>query len=86
MREPRLAASVDHPNIISVYEVGEEDGQLFLAMQWIDGEDLGTLIEKRRRLPPERRLDRHPARRRASRRPHHGRPGSSRRQAAQRAD
>ena len=56
MREPRLAASVDHPNIISVYEVGEEDGQLFLAMQWIDGEDLGTLIEKRRRLPPERAI------------------------------
>lgn len=54
MLEPRLAASVDHPHIVSVYEVGEERGQLFLAMQWIEGEDLRSEIERRGRLAPER--------------------------------
>jgi len=54
MREPRLAASVDHPHIISVYEVGEQDDELFLAMQWIDGEDLKSAIRRDGRLGPER--------------------------------
>src|SRR3984885_14600478 len=46
MREPRLAASVDHPHIVAVYEVGEEQGQLFLAMQWVNGEDLKRAIRR----------------------------------------
>ena len=45
LREARLAASVDHPNVVSVYDVGEDDGHLWLAMQWIDGHDLRSLIE-----------------------------------------
>jgi serine/threonine protein kinase len=44
LREARLAASVDHPNVVSVYDVGEEGGHLWLAMQWIDGKDLRSLI------------------------------------------
>jgi serine/threonine protein kinase len=44
LREARLAASVDHPHVVAVFDVGEEDGHLFLAMQWIDGCDLGGLI------------------------------------------
>jgi serine/threonine protein kinase len=54
LREARLAASVDHPNIVSVYDVGEADGKLFLAMQWVDGEDLKGLLESSGRLSPER--------------------------------
>jgi serine/threonine protein kinase len=56
MREPRLAASVDHPHIVAVYEVGEEQGQLFLAMQWVNGEDLKRAIRRQGRLAPNRAL------------------------------
>jgi serine/threonine protein kinase len=45
LREAKLAASVDHPNVVAVYDVGEDDGHLWLAMQWIDGRDLRSLIE-----------------------------------------
>src|SRR4051794_27438959 len=39
-REARAAASVAHPNIVSVHEAGELDGVLYIAMQWVDGGDL----------------------------------------------
>lgn len=54
LREARLAASVDHPHVVTVYDVGSEDGQLFLAMQWIDGPDLKQVLERSGRLAPDR--------------------------------
>jgi serine/threonine-protein kinase len=45
LREARLAASVDHPHLVPVYDVGETDGKLFLAMQWIEGADLKRMLE-----------------------------------------
>jgi Protein kinase domain len=51
-REMGTAASIDQPNVIPVYEVGEEDGVLFVAMRWVDGPDLGRLIAERGRLDP----------------------------------
>ena len=54
LREARFAASVDHPNVVSVFDAGEQDGRLYLTMQWIDGTDLGTLIDREQRLAPER--------------------------------
>jgi ABC-type branched-subunit amino acid transport system substrate-binding protein/DNA-binding beta-propeller fold protein YncE len=57
LREPRLAASLDHPNVIPIYEAGEHDGQLYLAMRFVEGHDLGTLLERERKLPPQRVLD-----------------------------
>jgi serine/threonine protein kinase len=54
LREARLAAAVDHPNVVSVFDAGEQDGRLYLTMQWIDGQDLGTLLDREQRLAPER--------------------------------
>lgn len=54
MREAKLAASVDHPHVVTVYDVGNEDDRLYLAMQWIDGIDLKEQLEESGRLPPKR--------------------------------
>lgn len=43
-RESRLAAAIDHPNVIPLYEAGEVDGTLFLAMRYVDGVDLATRL------------------------------------------
>ena len=50
LREARAAATLDHPNICAIYEVGEVDGHTFIVMQHIEGE---TLADKIRRQPPE---------------------------------
>jgi ABC-type branched-subunit amino acid transport system substrate-binding protein/DNA-binding beta-propeller fold protein YncE len=56
LREPRLAASLDHPNVIPIYEAGEHDGQLYLAMRFVEGSDLRSVLEREGPLPPERAL------------------------------
>lgn len=53
-RESRLAASIDHPNIIPVYEAGDFEGTLYLIMRWVDGTDLRTLLKESARLAPGR--------------------------------
>src|SRR4051794_41926898 len=45
-RESRLAASIDHPNVIPVYEAGVADGRLFISMRWLEGDDLRTNIKQ----------------------------------------
>ncbi len=45
VRESKLAAALDHPNIIPIYDAGDFDGKLFIAMRHVDGGDLGSLIE-----------------------------------------
>jgi hypothetical protein len=53
-RESRLAASIDHPNVIPVYKASEQEGRLFIAMRWVDGTDLAELIRDGDRLSPGR--------------------------------
>src|ERR671922_727385 len=43
-RESLLAASIDHPNVVPVYEAGEAEGRLFIAMRWVEGTDLRALL------------------------------------------
>jgi serine/threonine-protein kinase len=54
VRESRLAASIDHPNVIPIYEAGEERGTLFIAMRFVEGTDLGRLIADGGPLEPGR--------------------------------
>ena len=54
LREAKLAASVDHPHVVTVYDVGDEDGRLYLVMQWIDGKDLRQVLDSSGRLTPKR--------------------------------
>jgi ABC-type branched-subunit amino acid transport system substrate-binding protein/DNA-binding beta-propeller fold protein YncE len=54
--EPRLAAALDHPHVVPIYEAGEHEGQLFLAMRYVEGSDLKTVLEREGRLAPERAL------------------------------
>ncbi|HYT26964.1 MAG TPA: serine/threonine-protein kinase, partial [Actinomycetota bacterium] len=54
MRESQLAASIDHPNIIPIYEAGEADGLLYIVMRYVEGHDLKALVERDGPLDPAR--------------------------------
>src|SRR4051812_27977786 len=43
-RESRLAASIEHRNVVPLYEAGEQEGALFIAMRYVPGEDLRALV------------------------------------------
>ncbi len=52
VRESRLAAAVDHPNVIPVYEADDWDGLLYIAMRFVEGVDLHTVLATNGRLDP----------------------------------
>ena len=52
-REAQAAASLSHPNVITVFEFGEDDGLHFLAMEYLQGEDLESLIRSGSRSKPQ---------------------------------
>ncbi len=54
IRETRTAANIDHPNVIPVFYAGEEQDRLYLAMRYVDGDDLRTLLRREGPLAPER--------------------------------
>src|SRR5437763_2282570 len=56
LRESRMAASLDHPHIIPVYQADDADGLLFMAMRYVDGSDLRSLLLRDGRLTPERAI------------------------------
>ncbi|HYX20923.1 MAG TPA: serine/threonine-protein kinase, partial [Thermoanaerobaculia bacterium] len=55
--EVRLARQVSHPNVCRVYDVGEIEGQHYLSMEYVDGEDLASLLKRIGRLPPDKALE-----------------------------
>jgi serine/threonine-protein kinase len=55
--EVRIARQVSHPNVCRVYDLGEVEGQPYLSMEYVDGEDLGCLLRRIGRLPPDKALE-----------------------------
>jgi hypothetical protein len=53
-RESRVAAAIDHPNVVPVYAAGEEGGHLYLVMRYVAGTDLQALLARDRRIAPDR--------------------------------
>ena len=56
LRESELAAAIDHPNVLPVYDAGETDGVLWIAMRYVDGIDLAALLEREGPLDPGQAL------------------------------
>jgi serine/threonine protein kinase len=50
--ESRIAASIEHPNVVPIYAAGEEDGVPWIAMRYVPGSDLGRRITREGRLDP----------------------------------
>src|SRR6476646_11018682 len=46
LREAQAAGSLEHPNVITIYDFGAVDGRLFIAMDFVEGEDLDKLLAK----------------------------------------
>jgi CheY-like chemotaxis protein len=57
VREAQTAARLDHPNIVPVFDAGEVEGLLYIAMKYIDGVDLGHVLDAEERLSPQRTVD-----------------------------
>jgi tRNA A-37 threonylcarbamoyl transferase component Bud32 len=55
--EVRLARQISHPNVCRVYDIGDVDGAAYISMQYIDGEDLASLLRRIGRLPADKGLD-----------------------------
>ena len=55
--EVRMARQVSHPNVCRMYDLGEADGCCFLSMEYVDGEDLGSLLRRIGRLPSDKALE-----------------------------
>jgi serine/threonine protein kinase len=56
LREMRVAAAIDHPNIVPIYRAGEDRGLLYLAMRYVDASDLRRVLETEGRLDPGRAM------------------------------
>src|SRR4051812_36883972 len=54
VRESKVAASIDHPNVIPIYYAGEESGIAYIAMRYVPGDDIRSLVRREGGLDPER--------------------------------
>jgi serine/threonine protein kinase/DNA-binding beta-propeller fold protein YncE len=54
VRESKVAASIDHPNVIPIYYAGDEGGIAYIAMRYVAGDDVRSLVRREGRLQPER--------------------------------
>ncbi|MFY0532666.1 serine/threonine-protein kinase [Nannocystis pusilla] len=52
LREGKALAQMNHPNVVAVYFIGEHEDRPFLAMEFLDGEDIGAMLKKRGALHP----------------------------------
>ena len=57
LHEAQAAGSLQHPNVVCIYDLGEADGHLFIAMEFVQGVDLEHLIESGKPLTLQERLD-----------------------------
>jgi len=55
--EVRIARRISHPNVCRVYDIGQADNQVFLSMEYVDGEDLSSLLRRIGRLPSDKALE-----------------------------
>ena len=55
--EVRMARQVSHPNVCRVYDAGEYEGHTFLSMEYVDGEDLASLLRRIGRFPQDRAIE-----------------------------
>ncbi len=55
--EVRVARQVSHPNVCRVFDIGETDGMPYISMEYVDGEDLSSLLQRIGRLPADKALD-----------------------------
>src|SRR5689334_25312939 len=53
-REAAIAASLEHPNVVPIYDAGHAHGILYLSMRFVDGEDLGAVLRREGRMGIER--------------------------------
>jgi YVTN family beta-propeller protein len=53
-RESHVAARLREPHVVPIHDFGEIDGQLFIDMRWVDGTDIGTLLDTNGRIAPQR--------------------------------
>ena len=56
LRESRMAASLDHPSIVPIFDAGEVDGRLYIAMRYVEGTDLSRLLREEAPLAAARTL------------------------------
>jgi serine/threonine protein kinase/streptogramin lyase len=54
LRESRIAASLDHPHVVPIYQAGDDAGVLYLAMRYVEGSDLAKLVAEEGALEPKR--------------------------------
>src|SRR5882762_7261117 len=55
--ELRIARQVSHKNVCRLYDLGEAEGRRFLTMEYVDGEDLASLLRRIGRLPPDKAVE-----------------------------
>jgi serine/threonine protein kinase len=56
-REARMAAGLSHPNLVAVYDVGEEDGLPYIVMEYVEGETVADLIARTGPMQPKRAVE-----------------------------
>lgn len=57
IREAQAAGALNHPNLVTVLDVGEEEGTFFIAMEFLEGEDLGKVLKRTKRIDPAQAVE-----------------------------